>query len=105
MLSYTTWPKSFLVRILNEITEQELNELARDVSKNDLVDISLFLRGGFNLASISEVAETWLRMAQMPHRFEVGPFHNATNPTPRYNLLFSSLLVQSLKAVIRNVMK
>jgi hypothetical protein len=65
-------PKSFLVRILNEITEQELNELARDVAKNDLVDISLFLRGGFNLASISEIAETWLKIAQMPHRFEVS---------------------------------
>lgn len=64
-------PKSFLVRILNEITGQELNELARDVAKNDLVDISLFLRGGFNLASISKIAETWLRIAQMPHRVEV----------------------------------
>jgi hypothetical protein len=35
------------------------------------VDISLFLRGGFNLASISDIAETWLRVAQMPHRLEV----------------------------------
>ena len=52
-------PKSFLVRLLNELTNDELNELARDVAKNDLVDISLFLRGGFNLASISEIAETW----------------------------------------------
>ena len=64
-------PKSFLIRLLNEITEQELNELAREVAKNDLVDITLFLRGGFNIASISDIAETWLRMAQMPHRIEV----------------------------------
>jgi hypothetical protein len=48
-------PKSFLIRLLNELTNDELNELARDVAKNDLVDISLFLRGGFNLASISEI--------------------------------------------------
>jgi len=64
-------PKSFLVRLLNELTNDELNELARDVAKNDLVDISLFLRGGFNITSISEIAETWLRIAQMPHRIEV----------------------------------
>jgi hypothetical protein len=64
-------PKSFLVRLLNELTNDELDELARDVAKNDLVDISLFLRGGFNLASISEIAETWLRIAQMSHRIEV----------------------------------
>jgi hypothetical protein len=49
-------PKSFLVRLLNELTNDELNELARDVAKNDLVDISLYLRGGFNLASISQIA-------------------------------------------------
>ena len=64
-------PKSFLIRLLNELTETELNELARDVAKNDLVDISLFLRGGFNLDSISEIAETWLRIAQMSHRIEI----------------------------------
>jgi hypothetical protein len=64
-------PKSFLIRLLNELTNDELSELARDVAKNDLVDISLFLRGGFNLTSISAITETWLRIAQMPHRVEV----------------------------------
>jgi hypothetical protein len=57
-------PKSFLVRLLNELTNDELNELARDVAKNELVDVCLFLRGGFNIASISEIA-------QMSHRIEV----------------------------------
>jgi hypothetical protein len=65
-------PKSVLIRLLNELTNDELNEIARDVAKNDLVDISLFLRGGFNIASISDIAETWLKIAQMPHRFEVA---------------------------------
>jgi hypothetical protein len=58
-------PKSFLVRLLNELTNDELNELARDV------DVCLFLRGGFNIASISQIAETWLKIAQMSHRIEV----------------------------------
>jgi len=36
----------------------------------------LFLHGGFNLASISEIAETWLKIAQMSHRIEVtGDFY------------------------------
>ena len=64
-------PKSFLVRLINELTNDELNELALDTAKNDLVDICLFLRGGFNIASISEIAETWLKIAQMSHRIEV----------------------------------
>ncbi len=65
-------PRSFLVRLLNELANDELSELARDTAKNELVDICLFLRGGFNIASVSEIAETWLRIAQMPHRFEVS---------------------------------
>jgi hypothetical protein len=64
-------PKSFLIRLLNELTNDELNELARDVAKNELVDVCLFLRSGFNIASISQIAETWLRIAQMSHRIEV----------------------------------
>ncbi|MGA9317300.1 MAG: hypothetical protein WBV84_04520 [Nitrososphaeraceae archaeon] len=64
-------PKSFLIRLLNELTNDDLNELAMETAKNDLVDVCLFLRGGFNIASISEIAQTWLRIAQMSHRIEV----------------------------------
>ena len=59
-------------QILNELNEEKLNEIARETAKNVLVDISLFLRGGFSLASISDIAETWLRMAQMPYRLEIN---------------------------------
>jgi hypothetical protein len=65
-------PKSFLIRLLDELTEQDLNELAEDIAKNDLVDISLFLRGGFNITSILDIAETWLKIAQMPYRVEAA---------------------------------
>jgi hypothetical protein len=65
-------PKSFLIRLINELTEEELKEIARDTAKNDLVDISLFLRGGFTLASISSITETWLRIAHMPYRYEIN---------------------------------
>jgi len=64
-------PKSFLVRLINELTEDELNELARETAKNDLVDIGLFLKGGFTIASMSDIAETWLKISQMPYRFEI----------------------------------
>jgi hypothetical protein len=64
-------PKSFLIRLLNELTNDELNELAMETAKNDLVDVCLFLRGGFNIASISEIAEIWLRITQMSHRVEI----------------------------------
>ena len=65
-------PKLFLIRLINELDENEVSEIARDIAKNDLVDISLFLRGDFSIASISSITETWLRIAQMPYRYEIN---------------------------------
>lgn len=65
-------PKSFLIRIINQLKEDQLRELAQDTAKNDLVDISLFLKGGFSIASLSNIAETWLRIAKMPYRYEIN---------------------------------
>ncbi len=65
-------PKSFLIKLLNELTEEELNDSALETAKNDLVDISLFLRGGFTIASLSDITETWLRISQMPYRCEIN---------------------------------
>ena len=65
-------PKPFLMRLINEYSEKELTELARETAKNDLVDISLFLSGEFSIASISDIAETWLRISKMPYRYETN---------------------------------
>lgn len=65
-------PKSFLIRIIDQLQEDQLRELARDTAKNDLVDISLFLRGGFTIASLSNITETWLRISKMPYRYEIN---------------------------------
>ncbi|HZA70788.1 MAG TPA: hypothetical protein VE548_13920 [Nitrososphaeraceae archaeon] len=39
-------PKSFLTKLVNELTEGELNDLTPKIAKNDLVDISFFLGVG-----------------------------------------------------------
>jgi hypothetical protein len=65
-------PKLFLMRLINEYTDEELSELARETAKNDLVDISLFLKGGFSIASLTDITETWLRISKMPYRYETN---------------------------------
>ena len=64
-------PKSFLMRLVSQFSEQELSILARETAKNDLVDVSLFMRGGFTMASLSDIAETWLKISHMPYRNEM----------------------------------
>jgi hypothetical protein len=63
-------PKSFLMRLVNGFSESELNEIARETAKNDLVDISLFLKGGFSIASLADITEAWLKVSKMPYRYE-----------------------------------
>jgi hypothetical protein len=65
-------PKSFLIRLIDQLTEEQLSELARDTAKSDLVDICLFLRGEFSIASLSNIIETWLQITKMPYRFEIN---------------------------------
>ena len=65
-------PKSLLVRLIDELDEEQLIDLARETAKNDLVDISLFLKGTFSLASVLEITETWLKIAQMSYRCEIN---------------------------------
>jgi hypothetical protein len=69
-------PKSFLMRVIEQLAEEELDELARDTAKNDIVDVSLFLRGSFTLSSLSNITETWLRISRIPHRFETHEDHD-----------------------------
>jgi hypothetical protein len=63
-------PKSFMMRLINEYTKEELCELARQTAKNDLVDIGLFLKGGFSIASLADITETWRRVSRMPYRYD-----------------------------------
>jgi hypothetical protein len=65
-------PKSFLKRLIDQLTEEQLHGLARDTVKSDLVDICLFLRGVFSIASIFDITQTWLRVSQMPYRLEIN---------------------------------
>jgi hypothetical protein len=32
----------------------------------------LFLKGGFSIASLAEITETWLRVSKMPYRYETS---------------------------------
>ena len=63
-----------MIRIIEELNYEELGELARETAKSDLVDISLFLRGGFTVASLSNITETWLRISQMSHRIQIDGY-------------------------------
>jgi hypothetical protein len=64
-------PKRLLRRIVNQLTEQELSELARDTAMKDVLDITLMLRSRSTIVSILNIAKTWLKVSRLPHRCEI----------------------------------
>ena len=93
-------PKSFLMRIIEQLAEEELDELARDTAKNDIVDVSLFLRGSFTLASLSNITETWLRISRIPHRFETHEDHDRIIIEHDMGIKYSYLIRQIARYVL-----
>lgn len=60
-------PKPWISRIVNQLTEQQISEIARDVSK-EFKDTCLMLRGEFTILSFLDVVVTWLRINETPNR-------------------------------------
>ena len=60
-------PKPWISKIVNQLTEQQISEIARDVSK-EFKDTCLMLRGEFTILSFLDVVVTWLRINETPNR-------------------------------------
>lgn len=65
-------PKNLLRRIVNQLTKQELSELARDISKNDILKICLILKDNSPDTLPLRVAKIWLNMSAIHHRYEIA---------------------------------
>jgi hypothetical protein len=60
-------PKPWVSRIVNRLTEEQISEIARDVSR-EFKDTCLMLRGEFTILSFLDVVVTWLRISETPTR-------------------------------------
>jgi hypothetical protein len=65
-------PKNHLRRIVTQLTKQELSELARDISKNDILKICLMLNDKSTSTLPLRVAKIWLNLSAIHHRYEIA---------------------------------
>jgi hypothetical protein len=65
-------PKNHLRRIVSQLTKRELSELARDISKNDILKICLMLNDKSTGTLPLRVAKIWLNMSAIHHRYEIA---------------------------------
>jgi hypothetical protein len=63
-LFYTPGP--FTIRLINELSDDQIIRIAKDTAKKDLVDIMLVLTGKVGFESLLEVLENWSRIDSSP---------------------------------------
>jgi len=63
-----SFPKSLLTRLMDGLSEQEVEDLSKYIAKNEIKDMTLFFRKEYTLSSFLDTIESWLRVSGFPYR-------------------------------------
>jgi hypothetical protein len=66
-----SFPKSLLVRIMNRLSDQEVDQLSEHIAKNEIKDMTLLVRNQYSLSAFLDMIESWLRVSGFAYRREV----------------------------------
>lgn len=64
--------KRLIMKLMEEISEEKLTDIAEFIVKKDTKDFVLMLRNEYNIESALDVLETWIKIAGYPYRHEVN---------------------------------
>ena len=74
-----SFPKSLLIRLMEGLGEQEVEELSKYIAKNEIKDMTLLLRKEYTLSSFLDTIESWLRVSGFPYRRDEDVTDNHTH--------------------------
>jgi hypothetical protein len=60
--------KSLLTRLMDGLSEQEVEDLSKYIAKNEIKDMTLLSRREYTLSSFLDTIESWLRVSGFPYR-------------------------------------
>lgn len=67
-----SFPKSLLVRIMDRLTEQEVDQLSEYIAKNEIKDMTLLMKNQYSLSAFLDMIESWLRVSGFAYRRHVS---------------------------------
>jgi hypothetical protein len=73
-----SFPKSLLIKLMEGLSEQEVQDLSKYIAKNEIKDMTLLLRKEYTLSSFLDTIESWLRVSGFPYRRDEGITDNRT---------------------------
>jgi len=66
-----SFPKSLLVRLMNRLSEHEVEQLSEYIAKNDFKEMTLLIKNQYNLSAFLDMIESWLRASGIGYRRDV----------------------------------
>jgi hypothetical protein len=66
-----SFPKSLLVRIMERLSEQEVEQLSEYIAKNEFKEMTLLVKNEYNLSTFLDMIESWLRVSGIGYRRDV----------------------------------
>jgi hypothetical protein len=61
-------PKSLLIKLMEGLGKQEVEDLSKHIAKNEIKDMTLLLRKEYTLSSFLDTIESWIRVSGFPYR-------------------------------------
>jgi hypothetical protein len=63
-----SFPKSLLVRIMDRLNEQEVEQLSEYIAKNEFKEMTLLVKNEYNISTFLDMIESWLRVSGIGYR-------------------------------------
>lgn len=101
-----SFPKSLLVRIMDRLSEQEVEQLSQYIAKNEIKEMILLVRNEYNLPAFLDMIESWLRASGIGYRRDVidsvQTFVIQHNMGERWSTYFENLIKYVFKDLNEN---
>lgn len=66
-----SFPKSLMVRLMDRLSEREVEQLSEYIAKNDFKEMTLLVKNEYNLSAFLDMIESWLRVSGIGYRRDV----------------------------------
>ncbi len=91
-----SFPKSLLVRIMDRLSEREVESLSEHIAKNEIKDMTRLVKNEYSIPAFLDMFESWLRVSGFVYRRDttssVQTFVIQHDMGPRWSTYFEKLI-------------
>ena len=98
-------PGPFILRLINELSNEQITRLAKDTATKDFADILLVLTGEANLQSLLKVLENWARIDSSPSKYTVTNGNHVIVTQHNAGIKYSLFAEQMFRTFLEEVLK